>query len=274
MPPARIVSSHVSTGLWGIARARRARSYSEPWPNANARPRTTRTGAGTTSGRGLPDVGRRYADAFDVANPTTHPHREGAAEPHVDTQTERKVDVAIPTAEPRHDDRVRIGSEDRIRILQLEAPSHRETDRDEIRVIAIAHVGAETYCQSPVQREALAVRDDAGPEVAPEKYPGPSADGHAVERLIRQLGEAATNTEVVRSPSVAIKSFQRKRHTFAGIRKGSAELMAGERAIRRLEHRRSGLLSRPVGHPHCDRRCHQEPTAEPTTHEILLERVR
>ena len=60
----------------------------------------------------------------------------------------------------------------------------------------------------------------------------------------------------------------------AGIRERGAKLMVGEGAIWRFEDRGAGFLSCRLARGQCDERRHHQPTAESTTHEILLERVR
>ena len=56
------------------------------------------------------------------------------------------------------------------------------------------------------------------------------------------IGEAAADAEVVLALAVAVEALEREVDAVPGIGQRGPELMVLERAVRRLEDRRSGLL--------------------------------
>ena len=147
---------------------------------------------------------------------------------------EGEVHIVITAAERRHDDGMSIWSEGRLRSLQLEAPAERNTDWKEEQVRTITHIGAESNGERAIEREALAVADDSGAEIATEQEAGIETAG--------TVRESGMNTEIVGSPPVAVEPLQSKVDCISRIRQRRAELMVGEGAVRRLEDRRAGLL--------------------------------
>src|SRR3954469_10786137 len=168
--------------------------------------------------RRLSDVRCCYAQTLDVTHATTHPHPEVLAEPHVHTQTQREIHVAVAAAESRDDHGVGVGSKGGLGILQVETPAQREANRDVVGVIAITHVGAQPDRERSIQREALTVLDNTGPEISPQEDASTAPDRHPIKGLVGQLRPATPNAEVVGPLPVGIEPLHCVGHSFARIR--------------------------------------------------------
>src|SRR6185312_6676181 len=112
---------------------------------------------------------------------------------------------AVAAAERRDDHGMGVGSKGGFGIFQVEPPAEREANRNVVGIITITHVGAETDGERSIQREALAVLNDAGTEISAQEDAGTASNWHAVKSLVGQLCPATANAEVVGPLPVGIE---------------------------------------------------------------------
>src|SRR5262249_40981736 len=138
-------------------------------------------------------------------------------------------------------------------------------DRQRVGVVSFAEVRPETDGQRAVEREALAVVEDPGAEVAPDQDAGVAAI---------DVGEAGPETDIVLVLPVAVEALHREVDPFAGIGDGGADLVLLEWTVGSLEDRREGLLRLGGLSGATDQSQPHDTSPEATTHATLLERVR
>ncbi len=184
---------------------------------------------------GLTNVGEADANAFDIAEAAAGTDRPGLAESDVHAQAKREVHIIIATAEGWHDDRVGIRGERCLRSLQLEPPPEGNTYWKKEQIRTITQIGAESYGEGAIEREALAVAHDSRAEISTDQEAGVETTG--------TIRESGLNAEVVGSAPVAVEALEGKVGGISGIRQRSSKLIVGEGAVRCFEDRRAGLLS-------------------------------
>src|SRR4029079_9863508 len=121
---------------------------------------------------GSADVRDADAHAFDVTQASARADGPLLAEADVDAHAAGEVHIAVRAAEGRDDDGMGIGNEDRVGALELEPPAEGDADGDVVRITPVAHIGTQAEGERAIKREALAVAEDLGAEVATDQDTG------------------------------------------------------------------------------------------------------
>ena len=136
---------------------------------------------GRSARRGIIECTFCYAETLDVAYTTTHPHPEVLAEPHVHTETQREILVAVAPAECRDDHRMGVGSKAGFGIFQIEAPAEREADRNVVGMVPSPTLAPRPTVSAPSRGKLSLYLRQCESGNLPQEDASTAPDSHTIE---------------------------------------------------------------------------------------------